>query len=111
MNALDFIARLRLRGIKPRFVMLDLADKPIRPWCTDSGAVHAEIGPDESLTGMDFRPLVGLEVQLGDRSANAERLRKVAKLAAEAKPALLAVFTENAMHRLWADGRSDRSPM
>lgn len=111
MNAFDFIGRLRLRGIKPRFVMLDLADNPIRPWCTDSGAVHAEIGGAESLTSLDFRPLVGLQVHLGDRSANAARLRKVAKLAAEAKPAMLAVFTDDSMHRLWADGTSDRSPM
>lgn len=111
MNALDFIGRLRLHGIKPRFVMLDLADKPIRPWCTEAGAVHAEIGASEALSGLDFRPLVGLQVQLGDRSASPQRLRKVAKLAAEAKPAMLAVFTEDAMHRLWADGRSDRSPM
>ena len=46
-----------------------------------------------------------------EASANAARLRKVAKLAAEAKPAMLAVFTDDSMHRLWADGTSDRSPM
>ena len=111
MKALDFLAKLRSAGVKPSYVMLDLADKPIKPWCSQTGAVHAEIGSAERLTEIDFRPLVGLQVQLGDRSDNAARLRKVSKLVAAEKPAMLAVFTPTAMHRLWADGTSDRSPM
>ena len=113
MKAMDFLAKLRSSGVKPKFVMLDLAPgKPIHPWCTD-GAVHAEIGSAESLTDIDFRPLVGLRVHLGDRSGNEARLRKVSKLAAEVDPALLIVYVEQGgsftMHRRWADGTSDRS--
>ena len=114
MSAFDIIARLRQRGAKPKHVMLDLVSGHATPaWCTETGAVHAEIGADESLSDIDFRPLVGLSVQLGDRSGNEPRLRRVAKLAADANPAMLAVFVERGhtftMHRRWADGRTDRS--
>lgn len=114
MSAFDIIARLRQRGAKPKHVMLDLVSgHPLPAWCTESGAVHAEIGAAESLSDIDFRPLVGLSVQLGDRSGDEARLRRVAKLASEVNPALLAVFIERGdtftMHRRWADGRTDRS--
>lgn len=110
---LDLIAAMRRKGAKPSYVMLDLVPgKPLPTWCTERGAVHAEIGPSDSLADIDFRPLVGLSVQLGDRSGDEPRLRRVAKLAAEVNPALLAVFIESGgtftMHRRWADGKTDR---
>ena len=111
MNAMQFIASLRHRGIAPAFVMLDVVPKAQPAWYAGHG-VHAEIGDGESLADIDFRPLVGLQVQLGARGSEASRLRRVAKRVAAAKPALLCVFTDEegqfVMHRLWADGRSDR---
>jgi hypothetical protein len=96
--------------------MLDLvAGQPLPAWCTETGAVHAEIGAEESLADVDFRPLVGLRVHLSDRSGDEARLRRAAKLAAEVNPELLCVFVERGdsmtMFRRWADGRTDRRAM
>lgn len=107
MNAMDFIADLRLKGRKPAFVMLDLADKAMPAWSSERGAVYADIAAGDPLADMDFRPLVGLKVHLWDGTGNEARLRRVAKACAEAKPALLTVLTGKGLHRLWADGRSD----
>ena len=116
MSGLDIIATLRRKGAKPTHVMLDLVPgHPLPAWCTSTGAVHAEIGAAESLADIDFRPLVGLSVQIGDRSGNEARLRRVAKLAAEVNPHMLAVFIGRGesmtMHRRLADGRTDRSTL
>lgn len=112
MNALQFVASLRMQDIKPASVWIDAVPaKPFPAWF--SGSVHAEIGDDESVSDMDFRPLVGLTVHLGARGSRQERVRRLAKRVAEAKPALLCVYSDEGgkfvMHRLWADGRSDRS--
>lgn|SRR5574343_186407 len=112
MNAMQFVERLRRSGETPECVFLDVVAGKAQPaWYAGHG-VHAEIGPDESIADIDFRPLVGVPVQLGARGGDAQRMRCIAKRVAEAKPSLLCVFTDEngafVMHRLWADGRSDR---
>ena len=110
MNSLRFVAELRGRGIKPACVGIEaVPGKAAQPWFSD-GTVHAEIGSSESLSDMDFRPLVGLKVQLGLMGGDYARVRQIAKRAAEVKPSVLAVFdpTNRVLHRLWADGRTHR---
>jgi hypothetical protein len=110
MNGLQFVAALRRQGIRPQSVRIDaVTRKPLPAWYSGT-SVHAEIGPDESIADMDFRPLVGLSVHLG--GADLKRVRRVAKRAAEVKPALLCVYRDDetgfTLDRLWADGRTDR---
>jgi hypothetical protein len=115
MNGLQFLASVRRQGIKPGYVMLDVVPRKALPAWVSGNSAHVEIGAEERLSDMDFRPLVGLSVQLGGAGCSDVRLRRAAKLAAEAKPALLCVFTGSGedftMHRLWADGRTDKVTM
>ena len=109
MKALQAIANLRQRGRKPRCVMVDLvADglKPTTPAIGQRGIAWLDIPRSVGVADIDFRPLVGLQVHLGDSVGDPNRLRAMAKAIAEVEPSLLCVFTEHngatTMHRRFA---------
>lgn len=113
MNGLDFIANLRRAGFKPDSVFLDVTDeKPRKPSVCD-GRASVEFGRDESLADADFRPLVGLRVHVGLMGGDYERVKRIAKRAAEVKPELLCVWRQDSdslttLYRLGADGTMDK---
>lgn len=109
MKALQAIATLRRRGRKPRCVMVDLVPdglQPTTPAIGHRGIAWLDIPRSVGVADIDFRPLVGLQVHLGDSVGDATRLRAVAKAIAEVEPSLLCVFTERdgttTMHRRFA---------
>lgn len=112
MNGLQFIGDLRSKGIKPVYVMLDIVPRKALPaWISGDGA-HVEVGEGESLADLDCRPLVGLTVHLGADGCPPAKLRRLARMVAEAKPSLLCVYTAKedsyTLDRLHADGKHDR---
>lgn len=109
MTALAIVAALRRKGLKPPSVWVDLVPDGRRPMPQDvadphfGGIVWLDIPRSIGIADLDFRPLVGLSVQLGDSAGDPIRLRAVAKAIAEVEPASLCVFVERdgatTMHR------------
>lgn len=93
MRGMDTLIALRKRRSKPKavFVTLVPTDYVHSDVLSHYGHLAIDIGPDESLTDLDFRPLVGLQVHVMDLTGSERRLMRLDQLVAEAKPQ--AMFT------------------
>lgn len=92
MTGLETVVKLRRNGLKPDAVYVDLV--PARSGThglSASGIVTVEVFPDDSITSIDFRPLVGLNVMLNDYTDSPQRLRRASKAIAEANPCTFVV--------------------
>ena len=111
MTGMKTVTALRRAGVKPKAVFVDLVERlgmheteayALAP----SGIVAVNIVRGNSLTDIDFRPLVGLRVFLNDYAGDAKRFRKVANLIAAVNPAHLIMAVQEgetlAVHQRWA---------
>jgi len=91
MTGMDVVIELRLARMKPTAVFVDLVASAGGDdfAMSSSGTVYVNIGADESLADLDFRPLVGLTVHVNDCAGDHGRHRRVAALVAAVEPALL----------------------
>ncbi len=111
MTGLRTISEMRRAGVKPKSVFVELVDR-LGPYDAEqfsmspSGVVVVNITQSDSLTGIDFRPLVGLVVHLTDHAGDAKRFRCVANLIAAAEPAhlVMPVWEGDTLvvHQRWA---------
>lgn len=86
---MEHIVAMRHRRRKPRCVFVTLVDRIDRGMSavSDKGIVTVDIEPHESLADIDFRPLIGLYVQVYDATETPDRHRRLAALIAKANPA------------------------
>lgn len=117
MTGLDTVLQLRRQGVKPQAVFIDLvrSRSAIVEPLANSGIVNVEIVAGDSISGMDFRPLVGLPVHVYDNTDSPKRHRKVAAMVAAVAPSLLVVPVPEGptwtVHRRFADGTTDRTTL
>ena len=109
MTGMDTVVDLRRQRFKPAAVMVDLIARAAKkdPYSlSPSGIVTVNIGADDSLADIDFRPLIGLMVFVSDHTGNTTRHRKVAALIADADAAHLVMPVWHgdaiAVHQRWA---------
>jgi hypothetical protein len=91
VSVFDAVIALRRQGVKPRGVFVDLVAAKFReqPILTQGGVVTCQIPPSQSLSDLDCRPLVDLTVHVQDFTDSRERHLALARLVAQAEPALL----------------------
>jgi len=94
MTGLQTIRAMRSDGLKPGAVFVYLVPQlgPLdaeQYALSQQGNVDVSIAADESLAGIDFRPLVGLYVHVVDVANDPVRHRKAAALVAEVNPRVL----------------------
>jgi hypothetical protein len=108
MIGMDTVIAMRQQGVKPDCVFLDLMPHIDAgcPVLSPTGSVTVQIGPHESLSDLDLRPLVGLYVIVSDPAKSVERHRKLAAMVAEVNPSLLVMPEATAdgytVHRRYA---------
>lgn len=108
MNGMGIVIAMRREHVIPGCVFLELVPQDWRnPYPVSAqGNVTVQIGPAESLTDLDLRPLVGLYVHVNDWAANPARHKRLAKLVAEVNPRLLVMPVDDeagtTLHRRWA---------
>lgn len=101
MKGLDAIAKIRAAGMKPKAVHVHLVASltASHQVVSRAGSVTCELAAHESLSDLDLRPLVGLQVITADFSGNRERHRRLAKLIAQQEPSILCMFDGSTLYR------------
>jgi len=105
---MDVVIELRRSGVKPAAVFVDLVrEAPRDPYALGpTGIVNVNIGRSDSLSEIDFRPLVGLRVHVIDNVGDLARHRKVAAMVASVDPAYLVMPVLDGaslvLHQRWA---------
>jgi len=98
MTGMETVIGLRERRVKPSCVMVDLVAEVDggQPTMSHTGIVTVQIPETDSIGDMDFRPLIGLYVQVFDNTDDPERHRRVTALIAEQNPKLLVMHCSSA---------------
>ena len=109
MTGIEVILELRRSGVKPSAVMVDLVPRnAVRDAhaMSSSGIVTVDIGTTDSLSDIDFRPLVGLRVFVADFASDPARHSRVCRLIAKVKAAhmVMPVWKGESLtvHQRWA---------
>lgn len=111
MRGMSALMALRLQRIKPDAVFVYLVERKDdqQPIMSDKRNLVIEIERSDSLSEIDFRPLIGMKVHMCNVGEDAQRYRQLGALMAKAKPARLVmpIETESGMvvHQL-EDGKT-----
>jgi hypothetical protein len=91
MKGMDTVISVRREGMKPSCVLVYLVDAIDHEGASisEKGTVIVEIAKHESLSDIDFRPLVGLYVLLCDVVDDMARYRQLGALVAAVNPSRL----------------------
>lgn len=105
MRALEMLAVARMQGAKPAVAFVSMGNFKQVPWWKDGTQIEIVIPDDQSVTRLDYRPLVGCDVILiaGRRD---ERLRLVAErlIAVAARVTVLAGDSPDDLGHVWERG-------
>ena len=97
MKGLEELKRLRLDGLRPQSVFVNLVNAHDEwPALGCWGHLTVELLPSDSIAGIDFRPLVGLPVTVDDHTdGDPARLRRLAKAVSEIETSRLTMVARN----------------
>jgi hypothetical protein len=89
MNGMKDVLKARKSGVKPSAIFMRLVPENTYSGMGNTGVVTTEIGPNESLADLDFRPLHGQMVCLEDHSDCPKRLALVEAAILAVQPEIL----------------------